>query len=84
MFPSSASSTRFIKIILALSDYPILGKRIRERMRQELFDQDIISPRVFEAKVREMALRTQQNEGLTDPFAEEQNQTWEVRLERIR
>ncbi|MCD4753888.1 MAG: PEP/pyruvate-binding domain-containing protein [Anaerolineaceae bacterium] len=84
MFPTSASSTRFLKILLALGDYPILGKRIREAMRRELFDRDIISPRIFEARVREMALRSQEREGLVDPYSEENNELWDVRMERIR
>ena len=84
MFPSSASSTRFLRILLALGDYPILRSSILEEMRQQLFQRDIIPPRLFEARVREMALNSQEKEGLTDPYAEENNETWEVRMERIR
>ena len=84
MFPSSASSTRFLRILLALGDYPILRGPILEEMRQQLFKRDIIAPRLFEARVREMALNSQEKEGLTDPYAEENNENWEVRMERIR
>ena len=84
MFPSSASSTRFLRILLALGDYPILRSNILEEMRKQLFDRDIIAPRIFEARVREMALNSQEREGLTDPYAEENNEAWEVRMERIR
>ncbi|NSW52788.1 MAG: hypothetical protein HPY85_09810 [Anaerolineae bacterium] len=84
MFPTSASSTRFLRILLTLGDYPILSKRIREAMRWELFNRDIISPRVFEARVREMALRSQEREGLSDPYFEENNEVWDLRMERIR
>ncbi|MEE4193724.1 MAG: PEP/pyruvate-binding domain-containing protein [Anaerolineae bacterium] len=84
MFPSSASSTRFLRILLALGDYPILRGPILEEMRQQLFKRDIIAPRLFEARVREMALNSQEKEGLIDPYAEENNETWEIRMERIR
>ncbi|HET59600.1 MAG TPA: phosphoenolpyruvate synthase [Chloroflexi bacterium] len=84
MFPTSASSTRFLRILLTLGDYPILRGRILEEMRKELFERNIVSPRVFEARVREMALSSQEREGLFDPFSEESNEIWETRMERIR
>jgi len=41
---------------LEILRYPILARRIRERMRQELFARGIITPEAFEAEVREKAL----------------------------
>lgn len=69
---------------LEILRYPILARRIRERMRQELFARGIITPEAFEAEVREKALISQRLEGLTDPFGQESAEDWEERLAQIR
>lgn len=79
-----ASSDRTLYIYLSLAQYPVLSTHIRSRMRRELFRRGIITPQVFEAEVREKALRSQQIEGLHDPFSEEPADVWELRLARIR
>jgi hypothetical protein len=84
MLPTSASSKRYLRIILSLADYPILGSRIRARMRTELYNRDIIKPHIFEAKVREMAIQSQKVEGLQNPFVEDSTDIWEQRISRIR
>lgn len=71
-------------IHLELSQYPILGRRIRERMRQELFAKGIISVDAFEAEVREKAIHSQQLEGMADPLAEEAAHVWNERLSFVR
>jgi len=53
-------------------------------MRRELFDRGVISPKNFEAEVREQAVRSQAREGLHDPLWEESEEIWETRLSRIR
>ncbi len=73
-----------LRITLTLAEYPILGDQIREKMRQELFKHALISPQDFEAEVREHAIRSQEREGLEDPFAEEPADVWEIRLQRVR
>lgn len=78
------SGDSVLRIYLALAQYPILRTRIRERMRRELFDRGIISPKDFEAEVRQKAIESQAREGLHDPFAEESAEMWETRLARIR
>lgn len=73
-----------LRIYLALAQYPILRTRIRARMRRELFDRGVISAKIFEAEVREQAVRSQAREGLHDPLWEESEDVWETRLARIR
>jgi hypothetical protein len=71
-------------IQLELAQYPILGRRIRERMRQELFSKGIISVEAFEAEVKAKAIASQRREGLADPFTEEPASVWNERLSFIR
>ncbi|MEA3350341.1 MAG: PEP/pyruvate-binding domain-containing protein [Chloroflexota bacterium] len=53
-------------------------------MRRELFERGIISPKNFEADVREKAIQSQVREGLNDPLWEETGDFWEIRLSHIR
>ncbi|MBC7226557.1 MAG: PEP/pyruvate-binding domain-containing protein [Thermoflexales bacterium] len=75
---------KVLAIYLALSEYPILARQIRERMRQEMFARGIITPERFEAEVRAKAILTQQEEGLTEPLFQESAEEWEERLRIIR
>jgi len=79
-----ASSDRILRIHLSLTQYPILSSLIRARMRREIFNRGIKSAEVFEAEVREKAIQSQTLEGLTDPFAEEPADIWEMRKASIR
>lgn len=79
-----APSDRTLHIYLSLAQYPVLSSQIRARMRRELFKRGVITPAVFEAEVREKAIRSQVVEGLHDPFFEEAAEIWELRLTRIR
>jgi len=78
------SSDNVLNIYLTLSQYPILGHRIRSRMRKELFERGIISQDDFEAEARQKAIESQGREGLLNPFGEESSEVWEKRLSRIR
>ena len=71
----SPSSDRALRIYLSLAQYPILRTMIRERMRRELFERGIITPKAFETEVREKAIQSQAREGLHDRFAEETGQS---------
>lgn len=73
-----------LRITLTLVEYPILSDRIREQMRQWLFDMGIITIQDFEAMVREEAIRSQGREGLQDPFGDESEEVWDKRVERVR
>lgn len=78
------STGRVLQISLALTQYPILSSRIREKMRQELFSRGIILQDLFEEQVRKKAISSQIMEGLHDPYAEEPFDLWELRRERVR
>lgn len=80
----SVSSDRVLSIYLALAQYPILSTQIRARMRREIFNRGVISPQLFEAEVRDAAIRSQAREALHNPFAEEPANVWELRLMRVR
>jgi len=75
---------KVLALYLKISQYPILARRIRERMRQELFSRGIISPKVFIEEVREKGILSQKREGLFDPMAQELPEVWEERLRHIR
>jgi hypothetical protein len=79
-----SSNERYLSIALALAQYPILSSRIRERMRQFLFTNGIIQHQVFESQVREAAIRSQQREGMEQPYEEEPTEIWELRVQRMR
>ena len=81
---SGDSADRQFTIYLALSQYPVLSERIRARMRDELYERGIITPQQFESEVRLVGIRTQQQEGLRNPFGEEDAEVWEYRLSRVR
>jgi hypothetical protein len=75
---------KVLALYLKITQYPILARRIRERMRQEIFSRGIISPRVFEEEVREKAILSQKREGLYDPLIQEAPEMWEERVRWIR
>ncbi|MAT43995.1 MAG: hypothetical protein CL609_16805 [Anaerolineaceae bacterium] len=78
------STDRLLTIYLALGQYPILSGRIRARMRRVLFERGIIQPQAFEVRVREMAIRSQDREGIRDPYGEEASEVWDLRVHRVR
>lgn len=84
MAQAGAHPGRQFRIYLALGQYPILSSRIRARMRRELFDRGVITQAEFEAQARQLAIQTQEWEGLRNPYGEEPADTWEVRLARVR
>ena len=73
-----------LSIVLALGQYPILGSRIRMRMRNELFERGVIDQQVFEAEVRERAVISQEREGVYNPFVEEAAEVWDLRIIHVR
>lgn len=75
---------KVLELYLQISQYPILGRRIRERMREELFVRGIISREQFEREVKEKAILSQLREGLSDPFGQEPAEVWQERLAQIR
>jgi hypothetical protein len=72
------------RIYLALAQYPLLQRRIRRKMRKELYERGIILRDVFESDVRHQAIDSQAREGLQDPFGEEPHEDWTQRLDMVR
>ena len=80
----SNSTDRLMSITLALGQYPILAGRMRNHLRQELFNRNIIQKQEFEAQVRRQAIFSQEREGLMNPVGDEPAEIWEERHTRIR
>jgi len=76
--PTTASE-RLLNISLALNQYPILASRIRELMRQDLYNRGVIEPQAFNQEVTAKAIQSQEREGLHQPTLEEAAETWERR-----
>ncbi|MBN1965784.1 MAG: hypothetical protein JW910_14125, partial [Anaerolineae bacterium] len=75
---------KVLKIYLEISQYPILSRIIRERMRWEIFQRGIVSPESFEREIREKAIESQKREGLQNPYREESPHDWNERMNTIR
>src|SRR5574341_201075 len=75
---------KVLQLYLEISQYPILAKRIRQRMREELFSRGVLSPHVFEEEVRDKAILSQEREGMLNPLVEEPTEIWQQRVEKIR
>ncbi len=75
---------KILEVTLTLSNYPILAKKIRLKMRQELFVKGIITPNMLADEVERKAIETQRWEGLTDPTFQESEEIWQKRMGRVR
>ncbi len=73
-----------LRIFLAINQYPILSKRIRSRMRKDLYARGIITKENLDAETRKKGIESQVREGLHNPLEEEQADVWETRILRIR
>lgn len=73
-----------LRILLALSQYPILSNRIRHQMRKALYSRGIVRKEVFEEEVKRKAVESQILEGIKDPLTEESNEVWMMRLTRVK
>lgn len=81
--PQPEQIPQVLELYLQISQYPILARRIRSRMREELFTRGVISPEQFEEEVKEKAVMSQRREGIQDPFAQEPVGVWNRRLKQI-
>ncbi len=84
MIFDSKAMPKVLQLYLEISQYPILAKRIRQRMREEIFARGVVSPQVFEDEVRKLATHSQRHEGLIDPLVQEPEDIWQERMDRIR
>ncbi len=75
---------KVLELHLEISRYPILGKRIRQCMRQEMFNRHVIDRELFEREVLEKAVESQHLEGVDSPAEQEPPEIWEERVQRIR
>lgn len=73
-----------LRILLSLSQYPILSSRIRHQMRKTLYSRGIVRKEVFDEEVKRKAVESQTLEGITDPLTEESNEVWSIRLSRVK
>lgn len=73
-----------LRILLSLSQYPILSSRIRHQMRKALFSRGIVRKEVFDEEVKRKAVESQILEGIKDPLTEESNEVWLMRLTRVK
>jgi len=84
MYLNPDTIPKALELHLQLSQYPILGQRIRERMREELFARGVITEEQFEQEVKEKAILSQEREGLSDPLIQEAAEVWQQRVDQIR
>lgn len=78
------SVDNILRIFLAINQYPILSKRIRSRMRRELYARGIITKDNLDQETRKKGIESQLREGIHNPLEEEPSDIWETRLMRIR
>lgn len=84
MDPQIRDIPKILEIYLKISQYPILGHRIRAQMREEIFARGVITREQFEQEVKQKAIISQKREGLSDPFSQEPVQIWQERISQIR
>lgn len=82
-FPKT-SIDNVLRILLSLSQYPILSSRIRHQMRKALYSRGIVRKEVFEEEVKRKAVESQSLEGIKDPMLEESNEVWQMRISRVK
>ncbi len=75
---------KILALYLQIAQYPILARQIRQRMREELYSRGIIAAHALEQEARAKAIDSQFREGLTNPYAEEDEHTWAQRLQHMR
>lgn len=78
------TTTPTIDVYIKLAQYPILSDRIRLRMREELFRRGIVHKTDFEQEVKDLAVESQRREGLNNPTVQEDEGSWQRRLDTIR
>jgi len=75
---------KILALYLQIAQYPILARTIREQMRAELYGRGIITSTALEQEARAKAIDSQHREGLNNPYIEEDEHTWEQRLQHVR
>lgn len=75
---------KVLQLYLTISQYPVLSRVIRNRMREQLFARGTVTPQAFEEEVRQKAIASQRREGITDPLFQESPADWDKRVRYIR
>lgn len=75
---------KVLQLYLTISQYPVLSRTIRRRMREELFARGTVTPEAFEEEVRQKAIASQRREGIVNPLFEESPADWDRRVRYIR
>ena len=75
---------KILALYLQMAQYPVLARQIRQRMLAELYNRGVITAATFESEARAKAIDSQFREGLSNPYAEEDEPTWQQRLQTIR
>ncbi len=75
---------KVLQLYLVISQYPVLSRTIRTRMREELFTRGIITETAFEREVVQKSIESQKREGLVNPLFQESPQDWDKRVRYIR
>ena len=83
-FSDNQQMPKVLQLYLVISQYPVLSRKIRQRMREELFGRGIISEDNFEREVHQKAIESQMREGLSDPLFQESPADWDKRVRYIR
>ncbi len=83
-FSDNQQMPKVLQLYLVISQYPVLSRKIRQRMREELFGRGIVSEDNFEREVHQKAIESQMREGLSDPLFQESPADWDKRVRYIR
>lgn len=83
-FSDNQQMPKVLQLYLVISQYPVLSRKIRQRMREELFGRGIVSEDDFEREVHQKAIESQKREGLSDPLFQESAADWDKRVRYIR
>lgn len=83
MSDSQPELPKILSLYLQITQYPILARKIRDRMREELIRRGVITPLRLEEEAKEKAVLSQHREGLVDPFGEEDSAAWDQRMQQI-
>ncbi len=75
---------KVLQLYLVISQYPVLSRTIRQRLREEIFNRGIITQDAFEREVFQKAIESQKREGIVEPLDQESPADWDKRVRYIR
>tara|TARA_A100001037_G_C15153375_1_gene641322 strand:+ start:7758 stop:10079 length:2322 start_codon:yes stop_codon:yes gene_type:complete len=78
------SLPKIVRLQLRIRQYPILGKKIRDKMLKELFNRGIITPNQMDQEVVEKSIESQQLDGQNKSRKKEPDEVWKLRTNHVR